>query len=76
MQVIGYVPTGLEAVAVVVHDGLPVTSEVASVSPLTNPESVAVNGGSGSPGRIVRLSGVTVSGALATASVPATYVNV
>src|SRR5436190_24340937 len=57
----GYAPTALDAVAVVVRTGLPTTPLVASVSPLMNPLKLAVSGGRGSPRLTDLSSAVTVS---------------
>ena len=56
----------LNGIAVVVHDAVPVTPEVASVWPRTKPVSVAVSGGFAEPNRRDLLSAVTVSGAFVT----------
>ncbi len=74
VQVIGYgLPlTGLVVTAVVEQAGLPVTSLVARVSPLTKPLMVASRAGLGVPyGRLWSLA-VTVSwtGVIASATVP------
>ena len=78
VQVIGYgLPaTGLVVTAVVVQSGLPVTSLVARVSPLTKPVMVASRAGLGVPyGRLWSFA-VTVSSTAVTVSSPATKANV
>ena len=64
MQVIGYVPTGLEAVAVLVQTG--------AVVNVTDGLAVYVNAGSAAPTTRVLSFAVTVSAAGLTVSVPAT----
>ncbi len=49
MHVIGYAPTGLAVVAVVVHWGWPVTPDVACDCPFTNPDVVELSVGRGEP---------------------------
>src|SRR5205809_535440 len=68
MQVIapGYAPAVDTAVVVDAQTGEPVTPEVASVLPATNPEIVAVRAGSAAPTALVWALAVTVSGAFAT----------
>ena len=59
MQLIGYGPTGLVAVAVVVQDSVP-TSD-AKESPVAKPVPVTLNAGSGAPYTLVALLAVSVS---------------
>jgi hypothetical protein len=61
---VGYVPTGLDEVAVALHAGAPLTA--AAVSPLTKPTSVAVSVGFDWPYVLALSSAVTVSEALVT----------
>ena len=64
---IGYVPTGLAAVAVVLSD--PVNA-VAALSPFTNPLAEYVRAGIPAPYTLVWLLAVTLSAAGVTTSAP------
>jgi hypothetical protein len=73
VQAIGYEAGALNWVAVVEHNGAPVTPEVPRFSPFLNPEKETVNVGTGSEYCLPLLSAVTVSIALPIVSEPFTY---
>ncbi len=63
MHAIGYAPTALVVVAVVVHWDWPVTPDVAKDCPFTKPDIAESSVGRGEPYDIVSSSPETVSGA-------------
>ena len=73
--VIVYAPGALVDVASLLNAGLPVTSEVPSVSPFAKPLNVAVNAGSAAPNARDAASAVTANTAFEIVSGPVAKVK-